>query len=173
MSESVDAQAQIEALRAQIAPMLAAAAELDLEHSTSEEEIRAVERAMADAFPVDGDEVRALGETIARGVAEGWLCNRGEAESRFSRVAKPSDATHNLSVDCVSMIGEAVDHTHTKGELTIGFAAAGEDPESVRFEGRPAGWVFLPPGSRHRPHVEGGRMNLMYFLPEGAVQWHM
>ena len=37
------------------------------------------------------------------------------------------------------------------------------DGDAVRFDGRPAGWVFLGPGSRHKPQVDGGRMNLIYF----------
>ena len=135
--------------------------------------IAELETLMEEAYPYTGEHVQAIGAEITKGVAAGWLCNRGEPDSRFSRVAKPTEATHGLSVDCVSMIGKAIDHTHTKGEVTIGFAAEGEDAAAVRFEGRPAGWVFLGPGSRHKPHVEGGRMNLIYFLPDGAVEWHM
>ena len=40
------------------------------------------------------------------------------------------------------------------------------------FDGRGTGWVFLRPGSRHVPSVSGHRMNLIYFLPGGAVEWH-
>jgi hypothetical protein len=119
-------------------------------------------------FPHDGPQVRTIGELLARGIDEGWLCTQGEPEARFSRVAKASPATHDLSIDVVSLEGPALRHTHPRGEITLGFAAAG-DP---RFDGHPAGWVFMRPGSTHTPTVVGGRMHLLYFLPGGAVEWH-
>lgn len=119
-------------------------------------------------FPVDGAEVRAIGEALRQGIADGRLCDHGEPQARFSRVAKSTPATHDLSVDVVSLEGAALRHTHPRGEVTLGFAAGG-DP---RFDGHPAGWVFMEPGSTHTPTVEGGRMHLLYFLPGGAVEWH-
>ena len=170
MTESAAPDAR---LRELLAPVLAKVAELRPQDRREDAEITELEALIESSFPYREEHVQAIGQEIARGVQEGWLCNRGEADSRFSRVSKPSEETHGLSVDCVSMTGLAVDHTHTLGEVTIGFAAEGQDADAVTFEGRPAGWVFLGPGSRHRPHVEGGRMNLIYFLPQGAVEWHM
>lgn len=160
-------------LRTLLEPILAAVAELDPAGRSDDDAVAALERALETRFPARGEYVRALGDEISRGVAEGWLCNRGPENARFSRLAKPSSETGELSIDCVSMEGDAIDHTHPNGEVTIGFAAQGADPDAVRFEGRPAGWVFLRPGTRHIPRVTGGRMNLMYFLPGGAVEWHM
>ncbi len=87
---------------------------------------------------------------------------------RFGRVAKPGPATHGLSIDAVDMRGEAAEHTHPNGEVSLCFATEG-DP---RFLGHPEGWVVVPPGSRHVPTVTGGRMRILYFLPEGAMVWH-
>jgi hypothetical protein len=128
--------------------------------------------------------VTRLRGLVATGVRDGWLCDRGEPNARFSRIAKPGAATHGMSVDVVSLQGRAVEHSHPKGEVTIGFIApsgtvrdpASGDPltrEGATFDGRPPGWVFLPPGSRHVPSVVGARMHLVYFLPDGAVEWHM
>ena len=123
---------------------------------------------MESAFPVGGETALAIAQELRRGIAEGWLCNRGEPEARFSRLAKPSPQTHDLSIDVVSLLGSAVAHTHPNGEITLGFAAeAGE----ARFDGRPPGWVFLGPGTTHTPQVVGARMHLLYFLPQGAVIW--
>ena len=166
MSES----ARLEEL---LAPVLEKVASLRPQDRRDPGSVRELEALMEAAFPYGGEHVQAIGDEIRRGVDEGWLCNRGDESSRFSRVAKPREETHGLSVDCVSMVGTAIDHTHPQGEVTIGFPAEGADAEAVRFEGRPAGWVFLGPGSRHKPQVDGGRMNLIYFLPEGAVEWHM
>ena len=30
----------------------------------------------------------------------------------------------------------------------------------------------MPAGSTHTPTVTGPRMHLLYFLPDGAVEWH-
>jgi hypothetical protein len=87
---------------------------------------------------------------------------------RFGRLAKASEATSGLSIDAVDMTGEAAEHTHPNGEVSLCFATEG-DP---RFMGFPEGWVVVPPGSRHTPTVTGGRMTILYFLPDGAMVWH-
>ena len=33
------------------------------------------------------------------------------------------------------------------------------------------GWVVESPGSEHVPTVEGGRMLIVYLLPEGAIEF--
>jgi hypothetical protein len=159
-------------LLALLEPILSQVAALQPERRDSDAAVLELEEALTRGFPPDCERVRAIGAEIERGIADGWLCDRGEPHARFSRLAKPTDRTAGLSIDVVSMTGDAVEHTHPRGEVTIGFAAAGHDPSAVRFEGRPPGWVFLRPGSRHVPRVDGGRMHLMYFLPDGAVEWH-
>lgn len=150
-------------------PILARVAELEPERCTTPESIAALEATLEREFPHAGAQVQAIGELLAQGIEAGWLADRGAPEARFSRVAKASAETHGLSIDVVSMIGAGVEHTHPRGEVTIGFAAA---PETCHFEARPPGWVVLGPGSRHVPTVSGARMNLIYFLPGGAVDWH-
>lgn len=166
-----------ESLLALIAPLLTEVAALDPAARVSAEEIAALEASLRERFPPDGPLLRAVEASLAQGVHEGWLCDRGAPHARFCRIAKATPASHGLSVDIVSLEGRAVEHTHPKGEVTIGFAVASDDngaPSSeITFDGRPPGWVFLGPGSRHTPAVEGGRMILMYFLPDGAVEWHM
>jgi hypothetical protein len=153
-------------------PILVEVASLRPQQRTTAAQGEELERILEQRFAWAGERIQAVGAAIERGIAQGWLCNRGDAHARFSRLAKPSADTADLSIDVVSMIGDAIDHTHPNGEVTIGFPAAGEPAQAVRFEGRGPGWVFCRPGSRHVPHVDGGRMNLIYFLPDGAVQWH-
>lgn len=167
-------------LRELLAPVLAKVAALDPGSRDTAERVAELEAELEAAFPFAGEHVQAIGAEIARGVEEGWLCNRGEAHARFSRLAKPTPETHDLSIDVVSLIGDAVEHTHPRGEVTIGFRASDAQAQSdderggaPQFDGRGTGWVFLAPGSRHVPRVKGHRMNLVYFLPGGAVQWHM
>jgi hypothetical protein len=99
---------------------------------------------------------------------DGLVPKRAGPQVRFGRVAKPSEATFGLSIDAVDMAGAAAEHTHPNGEVSLCFATEG-DP---RFLGHPEGWVVVPPGSRHVPTVTGGRMRILYFLPDGAMVWH-
>jgi hypothetical protein len=154
-------------------PILARLATLELATCHGDDAAQAVEATLEREFPHAGERVQAIGRMLERGVAEGWLANRGDPQARFSRVAKPGEPTHDFSIDVVSMVGSGLEHTHPAGEATIGFPADMSAPaQSCQFEARPPGWVFLGPGSRHVPRVDGERMNLIYFLPSGAVQWH-
>lgn len=152
-------------------PVLAKVAQLDPASADTPEKATALREALEQAFPSDGPDVQALGEAIAAGVADGSICDRGSEDARFSRLARAGEPTHGLSIDVVSLKGPALEHTHPKGEVTLGFPAAAKDAEA-RFDGHPSGWVFMPPGSKHVPTVTGGRMFLIYFLPDGAVTWH-
>ncbi|HNC99809.1 MAG TPA: DUF4863 family protein [Myxococcota bacterium] len=40
-----------------------------------------------------------------------------------------------------------------------------------RFDGHGERWVVYPPGSRHIPTVAGGRMFILYFVPNGALRF--
>jgi hypothetical protein len=159
-------------LLALLEPILARIAAFDLAACATPEQIQVIEATLEREFPHAGPQVQAIGGSIARGISAGAMANRGPDDARFSRVAKSSPATHGLSVDIVSMIGAGLEHTHPAGEVTIGFPAADTAAADCQFESRRPGWVFLGPGSRHVPRVDGARMNLIYFLPGGAVQWH-
>jgi hypothetical protein len=45
------------------------------------------------------------------------------------------------------------------------------DNDTARFDGFSEGWVVFGPGSDHVPTTAGGAMNILYFIPEGALQW--
>jgi len=96
---------------------------------------------------------------------EGWLTPRENAGVRFGRLAKPTEATHGLSIDVVDMTSAGPGHTHPNGEASLCFALEG----SPTFMGKPEGWVVAGAGSHHVPTVQGGRMLIAYFLPEGAM----
>jgi hypothetical protein len=119
-------------------------------------------------LPLEGPVCAAVRAAAELGVAEGWLCDREASGIRFSRPVKPAPESSNYSVDAVVMdrvVGPK--HTHTNGEINLCFAQDG-DP---RFDGHAAGWVVFAPGSTHRPRVTDGRMLILYFLPEGAIQF--
>ena len=152
----------LDTLNTALAPIFAALADADPSDPGLAARLNA-------ALPVDGAACRAVRAAAEAGVAEGWLCDREAGGIRFSRPVKPSPASHDLSVDAVVMedvVGPK--HTHTNGEINLCFDQSG-DP---RFDGNPRGWVVFPPGSTHRPRVDGGRMLILYFLPQGAIEFH-
>jgi hypothetical protein len=102
------------------------------------------------------------------GVAAGWLCNREGGGIRYGRIFKASPELHGFSVDVVDMqdvIGPH--HVHPNGEIDLVMPIDGD----ARFDGRPAGWLVMPPGSAHRPTVSHGRALVLYLLPQGQIQF--
>ena len=63
--------------------------------------------------------------------------------------------------------GAGMAHTHPGGEFDLCFAVSG----SPTFDGRPEGWTVYAPGSWHVPTVQGGVMDILYFLPAGAMKF--
>ena len=119
-----------------------------------------------DRFPVDGPEMTEIASLFAEGVEAGWLCDRkGSDTVMFSRIHKATDG--ELSIDAVRMTGKGPGHTHPNGEFDLCFAVDG----APSFDGHRPGWVVYGPDSWHEPTVEGGTMNILYFLPAGAIEF--
>lgn len=110
----------------------------------------------------------ALKASCEAGVADGWLCNREGGGIKYGRIFKPADDLHGFSVDVVDMTDIAgPHHIHPNGEIDLHMPLGGE----ATFDGRPAGWVVMPPGSAHRPTVAAGRALVLYLLPQGAIEF--
>lgn len=100
--------------------------------------------------------------------AAGWLTPKESGGVRYGRLARADASTRGFSIDVVQMSGAATGaHTHPRGEIDLCFVLEG----APRFDGREPGWVVYPPGSRHVPTVTGGRMLIVYLLPDGAIQF--
>ena len=56
---------------------------------------------------------------------------------------------------------------HPNGEIDLIMPIEGD----AAFDGHSAGWLVYAPGSAHEPTVSGGRAYVLYFLPEGAIQF--
>lgn len=153
-------------------PVLARVAALHPESAGSSDAAEQLRDTLEREVPFASEAVQTIGAEIRRGVSEGWLCDRGEPDARFSRVAKPSAVTADLSIDVVALRGAALRHGHPGGEVTLGFAADGAAGSAARFDGHPPGWVVMPAGSVHTPTVDGPAMHLLYFLPQGRVDWN-
>ena len=119
-------------------------------------------------FPADGAVVAEIFAACRAGAAAGWLCHREQGGIRFGRVAKPSPELQGYSIDVVDMNEVAgPHHIHPNGEVDLIMPTEGD----ARFDGRGAGWLVYPPGSRHRPTVSGGRAFVLYLLPDGAIEF--
>ena len=117
---------------------------------------------------VGSDTYRALKASCEAGAAAGWLCNREGGGIRYGRIFKPAADLHGFSVDVVDMRDIAgPHHAHPLGEIDLVMPQEGD----ATFDGRPAGWVVMPPGSAHRPTVSGGRALVLYLLPQGAIEF--
>jgi len=111
---------------------------------------------------------QALKASCEAGVAAGWLCNREGGGIRYGRIFRPADDLHGFSVDVVDMQDIAgPHHVHPQVEIDLVMPIQGD----ARFDGRPAGWVVMPPGSAHRPTVSAGRALVLYLLPQGAIEF--
>ena len=116
-------------------------------------------------FPVGSEALQALATLFEKGVSEGWLCDReGGPGVTYSRVAKKLGSSE-FSIDAVRMDRPGPGHAHPKGEFDLCFSVAG----SPQFDEHEPGWTVYPPNSWHVPTVSGGTMNILYFLPGGAI----
>lgn len=117
---------------------------------------------------VDSAEYRDLRASCTAGVAEGWLCQREGGGIRYGRVFKPAADLQGFSVDVVDMADIAgPHHVHPEGEIDLVMPL----DAGACFDGRPAGWVVMPPGSAHRPTVSQGRALVLYLLPQGRIEF--
>jgi hypothetical protein len=114
-----------------------------------------------------GSAAAQLNRALVALLDERRIADRGEPPVRWSRVAKSGPETASFSIDAVEMNGPGPHHVHPAGEVNWCVPLEG-DP---RFEGTRAGWVVMPPGSGHVPAVSGGRMLIVYLLPEGRIEF--
>jgi hypothetical protein len=145
-----------EALIHALAPLLEVLRGIDVKDPRAAELLTA-------KFSLQCAAVQQIRQLVREGVEARWLCDRENAGVRYSRVQKSDGA--GFSIDAVHMSGPGVAHLHPAGELDLCFAVTGEP----RFDGRPEGWTVYAPQSWHVPTVEGGAMDILYFLPAGSI----
>ena len=118
-------------------------------------------------YPVDGSDLAGVVALVREGIDAGWLCPREGGGLRYGRAAKAGEATLGFGIDTVDMTGPGPGHTHPTGEIDLCIALEG----APTFDGNPPGWTVYPAGSWHVPTVSGGRMGILYFLPDGAIKF--
>ena len=93
---------------------------------------------------------------------------QGDARRKGGRVVEPGPATAGASVDVVEIADiTGPHHSHPKGEICCVLAVT----PWASFDGHFEGWTVYPPGSAHWPSARGGRLRVMFFLPDGAIDY--
>ena len=108
--------------------------------------------------------LESIQRLAVEGMEEGWLLPHENSGVRYGRLAKNREG---WSIDAVLMSGPGPLHRHPKGEVDLLFTLEGE----AEFDGHPEGWCVYGPDSTHVPTVRGGTMLILYFLPEGAIEF--
>ncbi|WP_299438797.1 DUF4863 family protein [uncultured Rhodospira sp.] len=119
-------------------------------------------------FPPDGPLFSALEARCDDGITTGWMGLQGDEVRKGARVIEPGAATGGLSVDVVQLIDFCgPHHRHPNGEVCAVMPA----DAAGQFDGNPRGWAVYPPGSDHWPAVTGGRVRILFLLPDGAIEY--
>lgn len=119
-------------------------------------------------FSAEGALFHSVETLCAEGIDGGWMGLQGEDVRKGARVVEPGPATHAMSIDVVQLIDfTGPHHAHPGGEVCAVMPAK---PEG-RFDGNPRGWAVYPPGSAHWPAGTGGQVRILFFLPNGAIDY--
>lgn len=149
------------ALLATFRPLIDAARGIDLSHPSA-----ALAELHARLDPA-GPRARTLNAALLELLEQGRIADRGTMPVKYGRVAKAGPETDDFSIDVVHMDGPGPHHAHPQGEVNYCIPLTG----NPRFDGAPAGWVVMPPGSSHIPTVSNGRMLIVYLLPQGRIEF--
>ena len=115
-------------------------------------------------FPIQ--DLEHIKKMIIDGIEEGWFSPYEGKDLTYGRLCK-AEHNKNVSIETVVMTSTGPGHVHPMCEFDLCFALDGEPT----FDGCKEGWVVYPPTSWHVPTVTGGTMAILYFLPEGVIQF--
>ena len=142
-------------------PLLTAAENVDLSDPA------AARDELTRRFDPTGADAQKLNGELEELLAQGKIADRGELPVCWGRVAKAGPESRGFSIDVVHMNGAGPRHRHPGGEVNYCVALEG----SPTFDGQGPGWVVMPPDSVHVPTVAGGRMLIVYLLPDGQMEF--
>jgi hypothetical protein len=129
-----------------------------------------LEAELNDLYGAATENYQELLGLLRTGIEEGWACYAeiDGPDYRRGRLAKPSSETHGFSVE-TGMLKNVLGnyHEHPLGEINM----IGPVDATGQFCGSGAGWKVFPPKSRHYPTVTGGKVTMLFFLPEGKIEY--
>ena len=125
----------------------------------------AAHSALTSKYPLSGDYVAEVRRLCERGLEDGWLVPGKGEKARSARVA-PQSSWFPFAIEASLIAGEAEAHGAPKGEVALCWPMEGKP----KLCGSDPGWVVHAPGSKHQPKVTGGKMFMLSFLPDGAIE---
>lgn len=121
---------------------------------------------LENTYPLSHPNIQMIKKLCQEGIRDGWIQMRGKPALQFCNLHR-QNAQSSIRIDMVDMTGVGPGHTHLSGEANLCFATEGRPS----FDGLLEGWVVKPPNSWHQPTVTGGRMLIIYFIPNGQIQF--
>ena len=119
-------------------------------------------------FPKNSSTIKQLYALCQEGERDGWMLGYEAGGVKYGRVIKPNTQAGRFSVDVVRMknvVGPH--HIHPKGEIGIILPIEGEP----LFDDYDTTWYVFAPQTNHFPTVTKGDAYIIYFLPEGAIEF--
>jgi len=112
-----------------------------------------------------------------QGLKEGWVANieMDGAKYRRSKVCLPRAETRYFSITTVYMDSEeeyyGQYHKHPYGEINC-VVQIDKTAQLMGMQGwQGAGWTSPGAGTHHYPHVKGGALIALFFLPAGRISY--
>ena len=123
-------------------------------------------------FGIASSTHESLVRLLQSGLEEGWAAYAPVPGAGYSRgrIADPSNETAGLSVESGLLCNvKGQYHCHTRGEIDMIVPI----DSGARWCGHEAGWVVYPPMSEHFPTTTGGKALVLYFLPDGEIEYRV
>jgi hypothetical protein len=129
-----------------------------------------LESLLNDRYGAHTEGYATLLRLLRQGIVEGWACYDEIAgpDYRRGRIAEASVDTHGFTVESgmlTNVLGNY--HCHPLGEINM----IGPVDPTGKFCGSGAGWKVFPADSSHYPTVTGGVVTMLFFLPNGRIEY--
>ena len=118
------------------------------------------------AFSAESAVMQNVFQQMREGLNEGWLCPNPGRDLSWGHVSDAENA-NGFSIESVLMSNTGPGHVHPRGEIDLCFPLSGQP----QFDGCSETWVVCSAQSWHIPTVTGGEMLILYFLPDGDIQF--
>ncbi len=129
-----------------------------------------LEALLNDRYGAHTENYATLLRLLRQGIVEGWACydEISGPDYRRGRIAEASAITHGFTVES-GMLTDVLGnyHRHPLGEINM----IGPVDATGQFCGSGAGWKVFPPDSSHYPTVTGGAVTMLFFLPDGLIEY--
>lgn len=158
--KSASSMESTKALSTLLAPISAFIQTLDISSPSD------CQSALNERFPICEETLSQIRHLLRAGIETKELAPKEHGGIRFGRLHK-ANGKNDIGIEIVHMAKAGPGHSHPRGEFDLCFAVDGKPT----FDGNPEGWTVYGAQSWHVPTVEGGAMDIIYFLPGGEIRF--